>query len=519
MSELPENWIITSLSEVATWGSGGTPSRTNLAYFGGGIPWIKTGELGKPLIERTEETISELGLANSSAKVFPRGSIAIAMYGATIGKVSVLGIDAATNQACAVGIPDQNLTNDEFLYYYLCSQKDPFIEAGKGAAQPNISQAVLKNWLVPLPPLNEQKRIADKLDALRARVDTCRERHDRIPLILKRFRQSVFAAATSGELTEDWRASKDISSIQPVLLSEVLSEIKTGPFGSALHKSDYVAGKIPVVNPMHINDRKITHSDDMTVSPKKAEELSNFRLRYEDVVIARRGVMGRCAVVKPEQEGWLCGTGCIILRVQSQLLPNYLQLFLSSPGNVEVLEANAVGSTMVNLNQRVLLSLQLSLPTLQEQQEIVRRAESLFAYADRLEAHYQVARTQVDRLTPTLLAKAFCGELVPQDPNDEPASVLLERIRAERAAQPAKPKRTQASRKLTITKMTEESVKEAIRQLPKDKFSFDELRENIPGNYDSLKDILFALLSEAEPSLEQVFDREEQAMCFVRAGK
>ena len=519
MSELPENWTITSLSEVATWGSGGTPSRTNLAYFGGGIPWIKTGELGKPLIERTEETISELGLAHSSAKVFPRGSVAIAMYGATIGKVSVLGIDAATNQACAVGIPDQNLTTNEFLYHYLCSQKDAFIEAGKGAAQPNISQAVIKNWLVPLPPLNEQKRIADKLDTLLARVNGCRHRLDRITLILKRFRQSVLAAATSGQLTENWRASSDLSSIQPGLLSEVLSEIKTGPFGSALHKSDYVAGEIPVVNPMHINDRKITPSDDMTVSPKKAEQLSDFMLRAEDVVIARRGVMGRCAVVKPEQEGWLCGTGCIILRVQSQLLPNYLQLFLSSPGNVEVLEANAVGSTMVNLNQRVLLSLQLSLPTLQEQQEIVRRAESLFAYADRLEAHYQVARTQVDRLTPTLLAKAFCGELVPQDPNDEPASVLLEWIRAERAAQPAKPKRTQASRKPTITKMTEESVKEAIRQLPKDKFSFDELRENIPGNYDSLKDILFALLSEAEPSLEQVFDREEQAMCFVRAGK
>ena len=418
--------------------------------------------------------------------------------------------------------PNQTVIEPRFLFSWIQSpeiQENISSLATGTTNQIELSRLAIASIQIPIAPLNEQKRIADKLDALLARVDACRKRLDRIPLILKRFRQSVFAAATSGELTEDWRASKDISSIQPVLLSEVLSEIKTGPFGSALHKSDYVAGKIPVVNPMHINDRKITHSDDMTVSPKKAEELSNFRLRYEDVVIARRGVMGRCAVVKPEQEGWLCGTGCIILRVQSQLLPNYLQLFLSSPGNVEVLEANAVGSTMVNLNQRVLLSLQLSLPTLQEQQEIVRRAESLFAYADRLEAHYQVARTQVDRLTPTLLAKAFCGELVPQDPNDEPASVLLEWIRAERAAQPAKPKRTQASRKPTITKMTEESVKEAIRQLPKDKFSFDELRENIPGNYDSLKDILFALLSEAEPSLEQVFDREEQAMCFVRAGK
>ncbi|MEH2363220.1 restriction endonuclease subunit S [Nostoc sp.] len=519
MSKLPENWTITTLSEVVTWGSGGTPSRRNPAYFGGGISWIKTGELGKTLIESTEETISELGLIHSSAKIFPKGSVAIAMYGATIGKVSVLGIDAATNQACAVGIPDRNLTTSKFLYHYLCSQKDAFIEAGKGAAQPNISQAVIKNWLIPLPPLTEQKRIADKLDALLKQVDACRVRLNRIPLILKRFRQALLAAAISGQLTKDWRVvTESESNMQFASLSEALSELKTGPFGSVLHQSDYITGGIPIVNPMHINSGKITPSDKMTVSPEKAEELLDFILKPGDVVIARRGVMGRCAVVQPEQEGWICGTGSMILRSQSHLSPKYLQIFLSCPDTVEILKAEAVGTTMINLNQQVLLSLELWLPTLAEQQEIVHRVEHFFAYADRLEARHQSACTLVELLTPTLLAKAFRGELVPQDPKDESASVLLERIRAEREAQLAQPK-TQAPRKPTMTKMTKESVKEVICQLPKEKFSFDELRENLTGDYDSLKDILFTLLSEAEPILTQVFDQEERAMRFFRAGK
>lgn len=314
-----------------------------------------------------------------------------------------------------------------FWFYQLKNLR--LSELNKATAIPGINREDAYRTKVYLTPLNEQKRIADKLDTLLSRVDACRDRLERIPRILERFRQAVLSAALSGQLTEDWRENTHLSSTKKVFLSELLSEIKTGPFGSALHKADYVAEGIPVINPMHINNRKITYSSDMTVSSKKSEELADFRLRAGDIVIARRGVMGRCAVVQPEQEGWLCGTGSIILRVQSQILPNYLQLFLSSPTIVKALEASAVGSTMVNLNQRILLSLQLSLPTLQEQQEIVRRTENLLAYDNRIESRYQNALVRVNQLIPALLSKAFQGDLVPQDPNDEPASVLLERIR------------------------------------------------------------------------------------------
>ena len=139
----PHGWVETELGAIADWGSGGTPSRGNSKYFSGNIPWIKTGELGEKYIRSAEEFISEEAVKNSSAKIFPKGSVGIAMYGATIGKLSIWGIDASTNQACAVAKVRENILFNEYLYYFLFSEKNEFIKAGKGGAQPNISQGIL----------------------------------------------------------------------------------------------------------------------------------------------------------------------------------------------------------------------------------------------------------------------------------------------------------------------------------------------------------------------------------------
>ena len=136
-----------------------------------------------------------------------------------------------------------------------------------------------------------------------------------------------------------------------------LAALKTGPFGSTLHKSDYRTGGIPVVNPMHIVDGKIVPSSGTTVAPETAERLAEFRLQRGDVVLGRRGDMGRCAVVGEAEHGWLCGTGSLIDSPFTALDPHYLQKFLSSPDVVSCLEDASVGSTMVNLNQRILLEL------------------------------------------------------------------------------------------------------------------------------------------------------------------
>jgi type I restriction enzyme S subunit len=283
----------------------------------------------------------------------------------------------------------------------------------------------LKATSFPVAPPSEQRRIVAKIDSLASKSRRAREHLDHMPRLAEKYKQVVLAAAFRGELS-------DSAGRVPPFLSSVVA-LRTGPFGSALHKSDYVKGGIPIVNPMHIANGRIVQSSDMSVTKEKAKDLSEFQLVEGDVVLARRGVMGRCAVVTSRQAGFLCGTGSMIVRPeQDRLLPHFLQRYLSSPDVIDALEEGAVGTTMVNLNQSILLRQRIPLPTLSEQTEIVRRIDSAFAWIDRLTAEATGARNLINRLDQAVLAKAFRGELVPPDPKDEPASLLLDRVRAER---------------------------------------------------------------------------------------
>lgn len=356
------------------------------------------------------------------------------------------GIGAGSTEFFVCRVLDKILIPEYLLALFKTHQ---FLREGEvtmtgSVGHKRVPKEYLLNSEIPLAPLNEQKRIIDKLDALLARVDACRERLDRVPLILKRFRQAVLAAATSGQLTEDWREANKVKTSSTKPLSKIVT-LKTGPFGSTLHKEDYVLNGVPVINPMHINAGSITPTSNVSVSVSKADELNEFRLKTGDVVLARRGVMGRCAVVTKVENNWLCGTGSMILRPSKEVMSAYLQFCLSSQDVVSALEQQSVGSTMVNLNQGILFGLEILLPSIPEQHEIVRRVETLFAFADRLDSRYNTARTQVDNLTPSLLDKAFRGELVSQDSNDEPAEKLLERIRTTQAGS-APRRRTSAPR-------------------------------------------------------------------------
>jgi len=181
--QLPDGWSWRKLSELAKTTSGGTPSRSNKDYWGGSIPWVKSGELGDSRVEKNEEFITELGLKNSSAKLFPKESLLLALYGATAGKLGVLTYDATTNQAvCCISQDDQLLARD-FLRYYLLSQRKKIIEDSFGGAQPNISQAYVREIDIPTPPLTEQKRIVEKLDVLLTRINTAIEHlHSKLDL-------------------------------------------------------------------------------------------------------------------------------------------------------------------------------------------------------------------------------------------------------------------------------------------------------------------------------------------------
>ena len=215
-------------------------------------------------------------------------------------------------------------------------------------------------------------------------------------------------------------------------LASLIEMFITGPFGSALHKSDYVADGIPLINPMNIIEGKIVPIDKMQVSRETVERLSTFKVTSSDIVIARRGDMGRCAVVQPEQEGWLCGTGSFVLRFPIVLCSEYFAVCLRSPYSVEYLSGNSIGNTMLNLNQAILKSILLPVPPCTEQKRIINAVfvanEHLAEISNQSEALVAcVAKTKAK-----ILDLAIRGQLVPQDPTDEPASVLLERIRAEK---------------------------------------------------------------------------------------
>ena len=165
--EIPENWEWCRLSFIGDWRAGATPKRSNSNYWDNGtIPWLKTGDLNNDIIKSVSERITEKALNETSVRLNPVGSVLIAMYGATIGKIGILSIDSATNQACCACIPFCGIYN-KYLFYFLMSQRKIFLSMSEGGAQPNISKEKIINHLIPLPPLNEQKRIVVELNKLK----------------------------------------------------------------------------------------------------------------------------------------------------------------------------------------------------------------------------------------------------------------------------------------------------------------------------------------------------------------
>ena len=163
--DIPETWIWIRVGDVGSWGSGATPPRTNPAYYGGSIPWLKTGDLNDGFIKEVPEFITELALEKTSVRLNPVGSVLMAMYGATIGKLGILEIPVTTNQACCACIPCAGMYN-KYLFYYLMSMRQTYIGMAEGGAQPNISKEKIVNSILPLPPLEEQHRIVAKLEEI-----------------------------------------------------------------------------------------------------------------------------------------------------------------------------------------------------------------------------------------------------------------------------------------------------------------------------------------------------------------
>lgn len=199
--EIPQGWEWVRLGEIGDWGAGATPNRTNPQYYNGTIHWLKTGELNDGYILDSHEKITELALKECSLRVNKPGSVLIAMYGATIGKVGILEIEATTNQACCACSPF--LISNKYLFYFLKASRSSLIRLGMGGAQPNISKQKIVNFPFPLPPLNEQKRIVAKVDQLMTFCDRLKETIIQRQRQADRLNQSAFSHLQQAETKEE----------------------------------------------------------------------------------------------------------------------------------------------------------------------------------------------------------------------------------------------------------------------------------------------------------------------------
>ena len=241
--DLPKSWEYTQIGDVCLTSSGGTPSRKNTEYYLGNIPWVKSGELNDGLIINIGENISEKAILQSSAKIFPKGTLLIAMYGATVGKLGILSKDAATNQAiCAIFHPDD--LEKKYIFWYLRFERSNLISSAVGGAQPNINQGVIKNLDIPLAPSDEQKRIVAEIEKQFSRLDEAVGNLKRVKANLKRYKASVLKSAVEGKLTKEWR--KNNPDVEPAdkLIERVLNERRKKWEEDSLAKMK-AKGKVP----------------------------------------------------------------------------------------------------------------------------------------------------------------------------------------------------------------------------------------------------------------------------------
>ena len=223
MSELPVGWVETNLGEISAWGSGGTPRRSNSAYFGGDIPWATITDLTDGVVVTTNASITQAGVENSAVKLAPAGSVLVALYG-SIGKLGIAGVALTTNQAIAFAPPDTQAFDSKFLFYYLRSERSGLLAFGAGVTQKNIYLGDLKAYRFPLAPRAEQTRIVQKLEELLTGLDAGVAELKAAQKKLALYRQSLLKAAVDGSLTAEWRDHNTPTETGAQLLTRILQE-------------------------------------------------------------------------------------------------------------------------------------------------------------------------------------------------------------------------------------------------------------------------------------------------------
>lgn len=419
--EVPENWVWVRLGAIAEIVTGGTPSKKHPEYYGGNFPFYKPSDLDQGrLTYDASDYLSEEG--KKVSRIIPKNSTAVCCIG-SIGKCGYLMCEGTTNQQINSAIPK---INSLCLYYYLCTENfvQNLLSMASATTIAIVNKSKMESCAFPLPPLLEQQRIVERIEELFAKLDEAKERLQEVADSFAVRKAAILHKAFTGELI-----GKKIEQLVP--LESLVDLIKIGPFGSALHESDYIENGIPLVNPKHIVQQHIVPQSKISISEEKAEELSSYRLKANDIVLGRRGEMGRCAPVSAREENWICGTGSMIIRLKEEYDARLYSLILGSQATVTYLENSAVGSTLKNLNEKIVRKIPVPQFDIEEQYEIVRLIDDLLARERAAQQAAEQALASIDLMKKSILARAFRGELGTNKASEASALELLRQVLAE----------------------------------------------------------------------------------------
>ncbi len=521
MSELPKGWGIVPLEDICTFNPRHFPD-TDRSLKVSFVPMPSVSDVSGVIEAHIARPLSEVWKGYTH---FREGDVIFAKITPCMenGKIAVAkglrnGMACGSTEFYVLRPAGEISANYVWRFLRQKSFRNTAQTKMTGAVgQRRVPKRYLEQYPLPLPPAPEQKRIVEKLDSLSAWSTRARRELAHIPRLIARYKQSILAVAFSGELSGMDQAEFQSTHIEweTATLGDLLEDIRYG----TSKKCEFDPNLRPVLRIPNIGNRQVLHGD-LKHAEFNEKETEKLALDAGDVLIIRSNgslnLVGKPALVSERERGFLFAGYLIRLRLnQERIVPSFLCLWLESDyARMQIEQLAKSTSGVNNINSRQISDLQIRLPEIAKQAEIVETVSRAFDAIDRLVAEHTKASTLLDQLDQAILAKAFRGELVPQDANDEPANFLLERIKLERSSTSKKQRRSTGK---TMAKINRELVVSAVQSMPTSEFGFDELREMVSGDYDTLKEVVFSLLSESDPPLKQVFDEDAKAMKFVRA--
>lgn len=424
--EIPEHWEVWKLAHaVPVISSGTTPSTENPAYYlDGEIPWVNTGDLNDATLQDCAKRVTELAVMDHSPlKLYPIGSVVIALYGATIGKLGILGFSACVNQACCVLSPSGGI-DSRYLFFWLLGFRNRIITLASGGGQPNISQEIVRSLRLALPPLPEQQAIARFLDKEVAKIDALVAEQRRLIALLAEKRQAVISHTVTkglnpatplkpsgidwlGDIPEGW----EVVPLKHVTLSRC-----DGPFGSGLKSEHYSDAGVRVIRLQNIKLGAFAGEDEAFVDEEYASTaLAGHDVESGDLLLAGlgddRNPVGRCCVAPDDIAPALVKADCFRFRVDhSRVKPLFVALQLSASA-VRDAGVLATGTTRSRIPLTVMANRCLALPPPSEQEAIVTKLLEIQAQFDALSTTAQSAISLLQERRAALISAAVTGKI------------------------------------------------------------------------------------------------------------